>query len=487
LPNSIFSWQESKFRDCEPLIVATLSLHRTNPPAKTKAMKNLFARLGLALTVALARLIASSTSAEAQNLFEGDFPSGRIHEFTNGVAAEGGIFASLPAPVALAFDGAGDLFVATVNGYIYEFTPGGVQSTFASGLSNPAGLAFNSGGDLFEADYASGNIYEFTPSGVKSTFATGLSLPSGLAFNSAGDLFVADFSAGNIYEFAPSGVQSTFATGLQGPRGLAFQPQASIFSGLTASQSINYGAPAITLAGTVSTMGPGYPFSGEAITVTINGNAQTTTINDATGDFSFSYNPATLPASETPYTIAYSYAGDLHLYPTTNSCTMLTVNPLAVVLTGARRYDGTATAVHGILSVANSINSDVVNVASGSAILAGAGVGPETITSFAGLTLGGLNASNYTLTAASGEVMISNPFSPFSITTSSLDITGTNFVVCWQSVPGVVYSVLTNTSLAGPAPWLPAGNPITATNTITCFTLPGGFAGQSNVFVVIKQ
>ena len=45
---------------------------------------------------------------------------------------------------------------------------------------------------------ASGNIYEFTPGGVQSTFASGLSAPNELAFNSAGDLFVADGAADNI-------------------------------------------------------------------------------------------------------------------------------------------------------------------------------------------------------------------------------------------------------------------------------------------------
>ena len=59
----------------------------------------------------------------------------------------------------------------------------------------------------------------------------------------------------------------------------------------------------------MSATGPIYPASGETITVTINGNAQTTTINDNTGDFSINYNPSTIPASGTAYTITYSYAG----------------------------------------------------------------------------------------------------------------------------------------------------------------------------------
>ena len=73
-----------------------------------------------------------------------------------------------------------NLFVANYGNYgnqgnntISEFTPGGVQSTFASGLSWPAALAFNSTGDLFEMDWGSGTICEFTPGGVQSTFGSG--------------------------------------------------------------------------------------------------------------------------------------------------------------------------------------------------------------------------------------------------------------------------------------------------------------------------
>jgi hypothetical protein len=46
-------------------------------------------------------------------------------------------------------------------------------------------LAFNSAGDLFEADSGgSGNVYEYTPNGTRSTFASGLASgdPYGLAF-----------------------------------------------------------------------------------------------------------------------------------------------------------------------------------------------------------------------------------------------------------------------------------------------------------------
>ena len=115
----------------------------------------------------------------------------------------------------MAFDSTGNLFVTdSSSGNIYEYTLGGVRSTFASGLANPAGLAFNSAGDLFEADLSSGNIYEFTPGGAQSTFASGLNAPAGLAFDSAGNLYVTAYNAGlvggsgsgSIYKFTPGSV-----------------------------------------------------------------------------------------------------------------------------------------------------------------------------------------------------------------------------------------------------------------------------------------
>ena len=41
-------------------------------------------------------------------------------------------------------------------------------------LSVAAQLTYAAPGDLFESDTGSGNIYEFTPGGTRSTFASGL-------------------------------------------------------------------------------------------------------------------------------------------------------------------------------------------------------------------------------------------------------------------------------------------------------------------------
>ncbi|MGD0812821.1 MAG: Ig-like domain-containing protein [Verrucomicrobiota bacterium] len=169
--------------------------------------------------------------------------------------------------------------------------------------------------------------------------------------------------------------------------------------------------------------------------------------------------------------------------PVTNS---FTVNPLAVILAGTRAYDGTANATNSILTVTDKVGTDDVRPASGDAVLAGSSVGTQAIVSFSGLVLGGVRATNYTLMGASGAVTITNAFNPFSIVSASIDHTGTNVVVCWQSVPGVVYNVLTDSSLRPPQSWAGSGTPVTASNTITCYTLSKGMTNGS-VFVVIKQ
>ncbi len=187
----------------------------------------------------------------------------------------------------------------------------------------------------------------------------------------------------------------------------------------------------VTLTGTVSANSL-YPPSGTVITVTINGSAQTTTISDATGDFTINYNIVGLPANV--YPVTYSSAVTANFNAATNASTTLTINPLPVVLTGIRAYDGTATAPAAILSVANLVGSDNVTLG-GSVGLAGAAVGPEAITDFSGLTLGGGAVGDYTLTGASGTVTITE------VALGGISVSGSQFIFSYPTVIGQTYQL----------------------------------------------
>ncbi len=223
----------------------------SEPELESRAMKNkqteTKSRSGFDLTrhlisgvLCLAVISLICSSASAQNLFVSDFDFqgnyGIIDEFTpNGVRST---FASgLNDPAGLAFDQAGNLFVAVAgSGAIYKFAPAGVRTIFASGLLLPdrVGLAFDSAGNLFVA--ADVTIYKFTPTGARTTFATVQNGANGLAFDPAGNLFVAagvfellNPNTGLVYKFTPTGVRTTFASGLNYPFALAFDSRGNLF------------------------------------------------------------------------------------------------------------------------------------------------------------------------------------------------------------------------------------------------------------------
>ena len=60
-----------------------------------------------------------------------------------------------------------------------------MESTFATGLNNPHGLALDAAGNLFVAETlrdAKGDILEFTTGGGEIVFASGLNRPEYLTF-----------------------------------------------------------------------------------------------------------------------------------------------------------------------------------------------------------------------------------------------------------------------------------------------------------------
>ena len=121
-------------------------------------------------------------------------------------------FASVPNPYGMALDAFGNVYVgANFGNQINKYSPGGsLLGVFATG-TNVQSLAFDGHGNLFEGD-GSGNIYEYAPNGTRTTFASGLSgTLFGLAFDNAGNLYASDWN-NEINKFTPGGTRSIFGT-----------------------------------------------------------------------------------------------------------------------------------------------------------------------------------------------------------------------------------------------------------------------------------
>ena len=164
-------------------------------------------------------------------------------------------------PAGLAFDGAGNLYVAC-NGYatasnaVVRITPGGSVSIFATGFNSPCGLAFDRLGNLFVANYWGQTISKITPNGTVSTFASGFSgRLSGLAFDAVGNLYAVNLDGYVIEKITPGGSISTFATGETWPASLAFDQSGNLYLADYIANRVERVGPA---GGSVSTFATGF-------------------------------------------------------------------------------------------------------------------------------------------------------------------------------------------------------------------------------------
>jgi DNA-binding beta-propeller fold protein YncE len=187
-----------------------------------------------AVILAMATLTASGEPGDLFASVNGGFGNGlgSIYQYTpNG---ERSTFASgLDRPRGLAFDSAGNLFVATTyidatfRSTILKFTPDGTQSVF--GILPAPHFAQDVVIDRYDNVFVMSShprfrlsiVFKFTPDGQRTPFAT---LPKhtgegvsetfsqgiGLALDSAGNLFAADAVGATIYKFTPDGAWSVF-------------------------------------------------------------------------------------------------------------------------------------------------------------------------------------------------------------------------------------------------------------------------------------
>ena len=157
----------------------------------------------------------------------------------------------LDAPVALAFDSSGNLYVAN-NGTntVSVFAPNATTPTSTlTEPSSPQALAIDASGNIYVGNDTTVSV--FAPGSTTPTRTlTGLNSPSAMAFDSRGTLYVANFgqqtvaapegSGTTVSVFAPgSTTPNATLTGLSGPTALAFDSSGNLYVASAGSNSIS--------------------------------------------------------------------------------------------------------------------------------------------------------------------------------------------------------------------------------------------------------
>jgi sugar lactone lactonase YvrE len=183
--------------------------------------------------------LAFSKAGDLQvgNVFGGGYSAGTVTSYAPGREKPRRTLPQGSAPVALALDGSGNLYVANdsppccYENWVTVYSPSEKLLRTINLVHHPDALAFDGSGNLYVADnggkygHPVGQVTVFAPGSesVLRTISIGVSHPVALATDPFNDLFVANANTVTVYTNGET-LQRTISQGIGGPRALAFGP-----------------------------------------------------------------------------------------------------------------------------------------------------------------------------------------------------------------------------------------------------------------------
>ena len=178
------------------------------------------------------RIIYRPASVTKNNLYVSNSANSTVTVYSPGSTSVLRRIYGLGGCGSLAFDGFGNLYVASGHNSVTVYAPGSdrVLRTISKGVRDPCALAFDGFGNLYVANlqypYSSVTVYARGSTSLLRTISHGVSEPVALAFDGSGNLYVANYRGNTITVYAPgsTSVLMKISQGIAGPRALAFGP-----------------------------------------------------------------------------------------------------------------------------------------------------------------------------------------------------------------------------------------------------------------------
>jgi sugar lactone lactonase YvrE len=137
--------------------------------------------------------------------------------------------AEFQQPTALAFDGAGNLWVSELPGRVQRRDAGSGALTTYTGFNQPHGLDVAADGTLYVCDTFNNRVQRISPGGEVTTLASGLNLPVDLDIGPDGSVYVADFGGSRVLRISPGGQVTQVSPDVRGTNSVAVAPDGTIY------------------------------------------------------------------------------------------------------------------------------------------------------------------------------------------------------------------------------------------------------------------